>query len=136
MEFEKDWPTQLEKIKARMRSVGLPFCDPAGRSILPTEPPKPMVVEVAAAPTILDEHTMNGSGGEKTALGVKIRVWHRDPSGERSSLLGMVHLTEEVCGMYMKNMRLTRVQTCWLNFLHCTPTVVSLKHFPISPRSF
>lgn len=111
-EDEEDWPTQLEKIKERMRSAGLPFCDPSGRNILPSEPPRKAIVEVYVTPQIMDGALSASDNQDSSPLECKIRFWHRDFNGERTNLLGMVHLTKEVCPVVI-------LYTCYQTLILC-----------------
>lgn len=90
---EEEWSVVLGRIIERLQNGGLALVDCNGVSILPKEPEKKIVEEKFVAPEVVDQEL---SRVTEDVLQCKIRVWHRDTSGNRANFLGMVLLDEKV----------------------------------------
>ena len=99
---EEAWPRELARIKKAIVGSGLSLVDPRGKSILPKRPPKKAAIQAYVPPVLTEGNGKEEDGGdgeesgEGDALGMRIRVWHRDSAGNRANFLGLVSFTEEV----------------------------------------
>jgi len=96
---EEAWPRDLARIKKAIVGSGLSLVDPRGKSILPKRPPKKAAIQAYVPPVLTEggeEGGIGEEGGDDDALGMRIRVWHRDSAGNRANFLGLVSFSEEV----------------------------------------
>ncbi|KAJ1392626.1 hypothetical protein B484DRAFT_281060, partial [Ochromonadaceae sp. CCMP2298] len=84
---EREWVAEMDRLKGLLRAAGLSLLDARGRSILPRRREKKAVVEAYVPPELVE-------GEEEEGMGLRIRVWHRDPSGARANFLGVAAFTE------------------------------------------
>lgn len=95
---EDAWPRELARIKKSIIESGLSVVDPRGKSILPKRPPKKAAIQAYVPPVLTEGRGEGEEGGAEDgdALGMRIRVWHRDSAGNRANFLGLVSFTEMV----------------------------------------